>query len=60
METFVFGGEEVISFLHKVYVFTDSVLSLGKIHENTQLNTAWEQRLGWFQKYTGVQNLGQN
>ena len=44
----------------EVYVFTDSLLSLGKIHENTQLNTAWEQRLGWFQKYTGVQNLGQN
>ena len=24
-----------------VYVFSDSVLCLGKIHENTQSNTAW-------------------
>ena len=29
----------------KVYVFSDSVLCLGKIHETTQSNTAWEQRL---------------
>ena len=32
----------------KVYVFSDSVLCLGKIHENAQSNDAWEQRLGWF------------
>ena len=34
------GDEQVIS-LHrtKVYVFSDSVLCLGKIHENTQSNT---------------------
>ena len=32
----------------KVYVFSDSVLCLGKIHENPQSNTAWEQRLEWF------------
>ena len=33
---------------HRVYVFSDSVLCLGKIFENPQSNTAWEQRLGWF------------
>ena len=32
----------------KVCVFSDSVLCLGKIHENTQSNDAWEQRLEWF------------
>ena len=31
----------------KVYVFSDSVLCLGKIQENPQSNDAWEQRLGW-------------
>ena len=43
------GDEQVISLQRaKVYVFSDSVLCLGKIHENTQSNTAWEQRLEWF------------
>ena len=32
----------------KVYVFSDSVLCLGKIHENPQSNDAWEDRLEWF------------
>ena len=31
-----------------VYVFSDSVLCLGKIFENPQSNDAWEERLGWF------------
>ena len=43
------GAEQVISLLHtKVYVFSDSVLCLGKIHENPRANTAWEERLAWF------------
>ena len=43
------GDEQVISLQStKVYVFSDSVLCLGKIHENPQSNTAWEQRLEWF------------
>ena len=29
----------------KVYIFSDSVLCLVKIHENTQTNDAWEERL---------------
>ena len=32
----------------KVYVFSDSVLCLGKIYKNPQSNGAWEDRLGWF------------
>ena len=43
------GDEEVISLLHtKVYVFSDSVLCLGKMNENPQSNTALEDRLTWF------------
>ena len=43
------GDERVINLQRtKVYVFSDSVLCLGKIHENPQSNTAWEERLGWF------------
>ena len=43
------GGEEVISLLHtKVYVFSDSVLCLGKMSENPQSNYAWKDRLMWF------------
>ena len=43
------GDEEVISLSHaKVYVFSDSVLCLGKMNENPQSNIAWEDRLTWF------------
>ena len=31
----------------KVYVFSDSVLCLGKIQQNPESNEAWEQRFGW-------------
>ena len=39
------GEERIITI---VCVFSDSVLCLGKIQENSQSNDAWEQRLGWF------------
>ena len=43
------GDEEVISLSHaKVYVFSDSVLCLGKMSENPQSNCAWEDKLTWF------------
>ena len=42
----------------KVYVFSDSVLCRGKIHENSQSNTAWEQRLEWFKTSQEYRNLG--
>ena len=39
------GDERVINLQRtKVYVFSDSVLCLGKIFENPQLNKSWEQR----------------
>ena len=50
--------ERVINLQHtKVYVFSDSVLCLGKILENTQSNTAWEQRLEWFKSSPENRNL---
>ena len=59
MEVFsLFGDEEVISLLHtKVYVFSDSVLCLGMMNENSQSNTAWEQRLEWFKTSQEDRNL---
>ena len=52
------GDEQVISLQRtKVYVISDSVLCLGKIHENTQSNTAWEQRLEWFNSTSEYRNL---
>ena len=43
------GDEEVISHSHaKVYVFSDSVLCLGKVNQNPTSNTVWEDKLMWF------------
>ena len=43
------GDEEVICLSHaKVYVFSDSVLCLGKVNENPQSNIVWEEKLTWF------------
>ena len=43
------GGEKDISLSHtKVYVFSDSVLYLGKMNKNPQSKFAWEDRLMWF------------
>ena len=41
----------------KVYVFSDSVLCLGKICENPQSNDAWEQRLGWLKSSSKYRNF---
>ena len=51
-------GEQVISLQRtKVYVFSDSVLCLGKMHENFQSNTASEDRLAWFKSSPEFRNL---
>ena len=43
------NDEEVISLSHaKVYVFSDSVLCLGKVNQNPASNTVWEEQLSWF------------
>ena len=42
------NDEEVISLSHaKVYVFSDSVLCLGKVNQNPASNTVWEENLSW-------------
>ena len=52
------GDEQVISLQRtKVYVFSDSVLCLDKIHENLQSNSAWEDRLGWFKSSPEYRNF---
>ena len=44
------GDEQVISLQRtKVYVFSNSVLCLGRIHENTQSHTVWERQLDWLE-----------
>ena len=43
------NDEEVISLSHaKVYVFSDSVLCLGKVNQNPASNTVREEQLSWF------------
>ena len=45
------NDEEVISLSHaKVYVFSDSVSCLGKVNQNPTSNSAWEEKLSWFNK----------
>ena len=52
------GDERVINLQRtKVYVFSDSVLCLGKIHQNPQSNEAWEQRLGWLKSSQNYRNF---
>ena len=52
------GDERVINLQRtKVYVFSDSVLCLGKIFENTQSNDAWEQRLGCLKTSQNYRNF---
>ena len=55
---FLTGDERVINLQRtKVYVFSDSVLCLGKIHQNPQSNEAWEQRLGWLKSSQNYRNF---
>ena len=42
------GDERIINLQRtKVYVFADSVLCLGKIHQNPESNESWKDRIGW-------------
>ena len=52
------GDERVIILQRiKVYVFSDSVLCLGKIFEYLQSDDAWEERLGWFRSSQVYRNF---
>ena len=55
------GDERVINLQRaKVCVFSDSVLCLGKIHQNPDANEAWKKRIGWivtdksYRDYDGI------
>ena len=55
------GGEEFNSLSHaKVYVFSDSVLCIGKMSENSLSNMVWEDKLTWFKEFITIQNFGHN
>ena len=42
------GDETVINLQRaKVYVFSDSVLCLGRVHQYPKSNEAWKDRIGW-------------
>ena len=55
------GDETVINLqLAKGYVFSDSVLCLGKVHSHPESNEAWKERIGWivtnksYRDYDGI------
>ena len=55
------GDETVINLQRtKVYVFSDSVLCLGKIHQHPESNEAWNKRIEWiineksYRDYDGI------
>ena len=55
------NDEEIISLSHaKVYVFSDSVLRLGKVNQHPKSSTVWEEKLSWFKDFTTIQNFGHN
>ena len=52
------GYERIINLQRtKVYVFSDSVLCLGKIQQNPESNEAWVQRLGWIKTSQSYRNF---
>ena len=52
------GDERIINLQRtKVYVFSDSVLCLGKMLQNPESNEAWEQRLGWIKSSQSYRNF---
>ena len=52
------SDEEVISLSHaKVYVFSDSVLCLGKMNQNQESHVVWEEKLTWFKSSSQYRTL---
>ena len=55
------GDEQVISLQRtRVYVFSDSVLCLGKMNKNPRSNMAWEDKLTWFKSSSQYRTLDRN
>ena len=52
------GDERIINLQRtKVYVFSDSVLCLGKINQNPESNKAWKERIGWITSSQSYRNF---
>ena len=52
------GDERIINLQRtKVYVFSDSVLCLGKIHQNPESNEAWKKRIEWITSSQSYRNF---
>ena len=52
------NDEEVVSLSRaKVYVFSDSVLCLGKVNHNPPSNSVWEEKLSWFKDSSQYRTL---
>ena len=58
------GDETVINLQRaKVYVFSDSVLCLGRVHQHRMSNEAWKERIGWiitdqsYRDYDGISRV---
>ena len=55
-------GDETIINLQRanVYVFSDSVLCLGRVHQHPKSNESWKERIGWiitdksYRDYDGI------
>ena len=55
------GDETIINLQSaKVYVFSDSVLCLGRVHQHPKSNEAWKDKIGWittsqsYRDYDGI------
>ena len=55
------GDETIINLQSaKVYVFSDSVLCLGRVHPHPMSNEAWKDKIGWtttdqsYREYDGI------
>ena len=52
------GDERIINLQRtKVYVFSDSVMCLGKIHQNPESNEAWRKRVEWITSSQSYRNF---
>ena len=52
------GDERIINLQRtKVYLFSDSVLCLGKIHQNPESNEAWKKRIEWITSSQSYRNF---
>ena len=52
-------GDETVTNLQcaEVYVFSDSVLCLGRVHQHPQSNKAWKEKIGWIVTDKKLQRL---